>query len=137
MLIEPGADLTAQNNDRETSLHPVSTPSIWASALPRNYAEPLAYSTVMLEHGANGIQCQELEQEWVDSIWSTGIARSACRSYTRTCQIVHSYRKLRTNISREATLIQTQLIASFAHDRTIIKTLNKRRQDLEKKRPAV
>jgi len=48
MLIERGADLSAQNKDMKTPLHLVSTHSYWAT--PQQFAE---VARMLLEHGAN------------------------------------------------------------------------------------
>jgi ankyrin repeat protein len=50
MLIERGADLTAQNNRGETPLHLASAPSIWARISPQKFAE---VANMLLEHGAD------------------------------------------------------------------------------------
>jgi ankyrin repeat protein len=48
MLIERGADVSAQDKDRKTSLHLASTYSY--RAIPRQLAE---VARILLEHGAN------------------------------------------------------------------------------------
>ncbi|KAN0123104.1 Ankyrin repeat-containing domain protein [Russula decolorans] len=50
MLIERGADVTAQNNDGETPLHLASAPSSRARFSPQKYAEVVH---MLLEHGAD------------------------------------------------------------------------------------
>jgi ankyrin repeat protein len=50
MLIERGADPTAQDNKGETPLHVVSNPPLWPQVSPHKYAE---VAHMLLEHGAD------------------------------------------------------------------------------------
>ena len=50
MLIVCGADVTAQNKNKESPLHLASTRSHWIPTPPRQYAE---LALILLEHGAD------------------------------------------------------------------------------------
>jgi hypothetical protein len=50
MLIEHGADPTAQNKCGEASLHLESAPPLWAQNSRQKYAE---VARILLEHGAD------------------------------------------------------------------------------------
>jgi ankyrin repeat protein len=50
MLIDRGADVTAQNRDGQTPLHLASAPSSRARISPQKYAE---VAHMLLEHGAD------------------------------------------------------------------------------------
>jgi ankyrin repeat protein len=50
MLIERGADVTAQNDDGETPLHLASAPTFRAQTFSQKYAD---VAHILLEHGAD------------------------------------------------------------------------------------